>query len=262
MMSQEVELNKESNKLRRNFLHLSFDGTGFSGWQRQVNSDNCIQTVIEENLTKILKEKIYTTGCGRTDAGVHASQFYLHFDYNIMDIEDLKTKLNYSLPDQILIHEIIPVHENAHARFDAREREYTFYLHFERDPFISRFSSYYPIAIIDIDIMNQACELLLKTKDFVSFCKTPQRMNHTLCEILSISLELSENKRQLIFKIRANRFLKSMVRIIMHELLELGQKKSTLESFKELIEGKRTKQIDKIAYPQGLFLSNVKYDYL
>ena len=87
-------------------------------------------------------------------------------------------------------------------------------------------------------------------------------MNHTLCEILSISLELSESKRQLIFKIRANRFLKSMVRIIMYELLELGQKKSTLESFKELIEGKRTKQIDKIAYPQGLFLSNVKYDYL
>lgn len=249
-------------KFPRYFVELSFDGTNFSGWQRQVNSDKCIQTVIEDTLSRILKNKIYTTGCGRTDAGVHASQFYLHFDAEINNKEDLKTKLNYSLPDQITIHDIIPVHENAHARFDAIEREYTFNIHFNKNPFLSRFSSYYAITELDIDLMSEACKLLMQTRDFVSFCKTPQRMKHTMCEIYSTSLILNESKTQLQFKIRANRFLKSMVRIIMFELLELGQHKSSLDSFQLLLAGNRMGQVDKIAYPQGLILSEIKYPYL
>lgn len=249
-------------KLPRYFVELSFDGTSFSGWQRQINSDRCIQAIIEASLSKILKDKIFTTGCGRTDAGVHASQFFLHFDADVRDTEDLKTKLNYSLPDQITIHNIIPVHENAHARFDAKEREYTFNIHFNKDPFLSRFSSYYPIVALDIEIMERACELLKQAKDFVSLCKTPQRMKHTKCEIYATSLTFTENKKQLVFKIRANRFLKSMVRIIMYELLELGQHKSSLDSFQSLLEGKRKGQVDKIAYPQGLFLSEVIYPYI
>jgi tRNA pseudouridine38-40 synthase len=202
-------------------------------------------------------------GCGRTDSGVHASKYYAHFDFDIEDKEDLIQKLNYALPSRIAIHDIIKVHNNAHARFDATEREYTYQIHFYKDVFLERFSAYYKIGNLDTHSMLKACELIKKTKDFRAFCKTPQRLNLTLCDIASTSLQYSDGEKRLVFKIRANRFIKSMVRIIVYELIEVGLKRKSLNQFEELCSGiRREDDIVKLAYPQGLILSNVSYPYI
>lgn len=243
----------------RFFFHISFKGTYYSGWQRQAKGITSLQEKLEDALYKVTGNVTPVMGCGRTDAGVHASSFFAHFDATICpDI----IKLNYALPTDMVIHQVIPVEPEAHARYDAISRTYDYYIHTSKNAFADELSFLYGNAIIFADRMHEACLCILKNQDFKSFCKTPERHKSTICNIKECYWEFDFDRGRYHFRIKANRFLKSMVRILVHDLLAIGEGRMSLETFKQYIEGNRKSQIHQIAYPQGLYLSEVEYPYL
>jgi tRNA pseudouridine38-40 synthase len=239
----------------RYFFHISFKGTHFSGWQRQRDGVVSVQEVLEYALLKVTGKPISVMGCGRTDSGVHASQFFAHFD---ADSEPDIKKLNFTLPDSIVVHDILVVPNDAHARYDATSRTYTFLFHTLKNPYSSELSTYLNTPIIYKDKMIEACQWVRSTQDFRGFCKTPKRHNTTICEIQGCTWDFSGDTR-FIFTITANRFLKSMVRILAQDFIELGIGAISSDEFKNRLAGNRIGQIHKIAYPQGLYLSNLSY---
>lgn len=239
----------------RYFFHISFKGTHFSGWQRQRMGVVSVQEVLENALQKVTGLQISVMGCGRTDSGVHASQFFAHFDAEMMpDVN----KLNFTLPDSIVVHEVIPVSNEAHARYDAISRTYNFLFHTLKNPYNSELSTYLNSPILYPDRMTEACQWIKDTQDFRGFCKTPERHNTTLCDITECHWHFSP-ENSMVFTITANRFLKSMVRILAQDLIDLGNGVFTATEFKSRLAGNRVGQINKIAYPQGLYLSKVVY---
>lgn len=239
----------------RYFFHISFKGSHFSGWQRQKLGINSVQEQLENSLEKVTGTKIGLMGCGRTDAGVHASQFFAHFDAETMP--DIR-KLNYALPDTIVVHDIIPVAPDAHARYDAISRTYTYLLHTVKNPYNSELSTFIAQPILYKNRIQEACAWIKNNQDFKSFCKTPERHNTTICEILNCEWDFIDD-HHMKFVITANRFLKSMVRILVHDLIDMGTGNISQDEFKSRLEGKRVGQIHKIAYPQGLYLSRIIY---
>jgi tRNA pseudouridine38-40 synthase len=245
----------------RYFLHLSYDGTLYHGWQRQPNG-NTVQAEMEKALGKLLhQEKVITTGCGRTDAGVHARKFYLHFDAE-KEIEDLEIfffRINQVLPWDIAVHEVIRVHDKAHTRFDATERSYEYCIHQKRDPFVHPFSSYIPFPL-DLDKMNEAAALLPLRRDFACFSRTGGGQRTTICDLRFA--QWRQEGTSLYFNITADRFLRSMVRSIVGTMLDVGKNKMTLAQFEEVLDsGNRTLAGD-TAKAKGLHLTDIKYPYL
>lgn len=200
-------------------------------------------------------------GCGRTDAMVHASQFFLHFDFDGDLPDNLCKTLNLMLPQDIVAYNILPMHDSANAQFDAIERTYDYFFHIFRDPYLSNISSYYDFPDLNIEVMNEACAILTKHTDFRSFCKTPNKHNHTICNVFSAQITTDGNGRYR-FTIKANRFLRGMIRIIMANLLDVGNGKLSVDNFEQVIIDKTPPRFLNMAYPQGLFLSQVKYPYL
>ena len=241
----------------RYFLKLSYDGTAFHGWQMQENSVS-IQQELTEKLSTILQEDVAVTGCGRTDAGVHASEFYAHFDVERIAIEHdlLIHKLNTMLHQNIAVQAIIPVGSDAHARFDACKRSYTYLISRSKDAF--RPNQVYKFNIeLDLATMNKACELLLGEKDFGCFCKS-QTDNHTkICSVYST--KWIEEGTMLRFEITANRFLRNMVRSIVGTMLDIGQGKTSLEEFEDIIRSKDRTRAGRSVPAHGLYLTRVEY---
>ncbi|MFM2392534.1 MAG: hypothetical protein RLZZ546_511 [Bacteroidota bacterium] len=246
----------------RYFIEIKYKGTRYKGWQKQKNTHGCIQEILENALFSVLKVKVNINGCGRTDAGVHASQFFAHFDIDTYISSDFITNINYTLPEDIAILKIVNVEANSHARFDAESRTYVYLAHFYKDPFLSDLSAYYcyHVKTLDIEEMKNLATKMIGTHDFFSFCKTPERHESTVCTVQKFSLEVTDN--QMRFAITANRFLKSMVRILVYELFEVGLKNKTANDVFALLTQKRTLQISKIAHPQGLYLDKVEYKFL
>ena len=245
----------------RYFMHISYDGTNYSGWQRQLNS-HTVQAEIEGALCKLLRmPTVVTIGCGRTDTGVHARNFFLHFQTEkpIEQLDELFFKLNMMLPKDIGLYRIWQVHDKAHARFDATQRSYEYHIHQVRDPFVQRFSTFYPWPL-DVDRMNEAAALLLNYTDFASFCKSNGGQKTTQCIVREAYWEKHEDK--LVFYITANRFLRNMVRAIVGTLLDVGRGKIQVEEVKDIIEGKSRKLASESAKAQGLHLTEVKYPYI
>lgn len=239
----------------RYFFHISFKGTHFSGWQRQRHGVVSVQEILENALQKVTGMPISVMGCGRTDSGVHASQFFVHFDAEMKpDIN----KLNFALPDSIVVHEVIPVSDEAHARYDATSRTYTFLFHTLKNPYTSELSTYLNTPILHPDKMTEACNWIISNHDFKGFCKTPERHNTTFCEISECHWDFP-TENCMVFTITANRFLKSMVRILAQDFIDLGNELISADEFQSRLAGKRVGQINKIAYPQGLYLSKVLY---
>lgn len=243
---------------QRYFIELAFRGTEYHGWQYQPNALS-IQQVIEETLSILNKDKVTVIGAGRTDTGVHASYFVAHFDSNPQFIEPLsetKRKLNHMLPLDIAVINIFPVKENAHSRFSALSRTYKYFISRRKDPFRQDTSNLITTPL-DIAAMNRASEELLKYEDFSSFCRSHTDVRTHICKIQHAGWE--EKDDMLVFSIKANRFLRNMVRAIVGTMLECGYGKLSTEEFCSIIEAKDRRKAGKSAIAQGLFLTDIEY---
>jgi len=245
----------------RYFLHIGYDGSKYRGWQRQSNVTS-IQEVIEDKLKIIFKKDITVYGCGRTDAGVHASQYFIHINLDSLLSFDLKFIINKHLPKGIVVYDIIEVKERQHARFDAIWRTYDYFIHLYEDPILFGYSSYYNFKDLDIIAMKKAAESLIKYKDFRAYCKRADLHNSTICEIKSAQLFANTDGTRIRFSITANRFLRGMIRIIVNFLLKVGTGEISIEQFESMLANKKDLDKKSPALPNGLFLSKVEYPFL
>lgn len=249
---------------KRYFLELAYRGTTYHGWQVQPNNIT-VQSVVTEALSTIFNEPIRTLGCGRTDSGVHASQFFLHFDGPTVLPEKLLFRLNKFLPRDIAIHRILTdVPQEAHARFDATYRAYTYHVHFDKSPFLYDESFFFPWLPLDWELMQQAVDLLPTYTNFPMFCKSGGSHKTTLCTIFKAELNRNEETGKMTFHIAANRFLRGMVRRIMGCILMMGKGKISLAEFVDVMENSKNKfeKVNISVPPQGLFLVEVRYPYV
>ena len=248
-----------NNLPNRYFIKLAYNGKNYHGWQMQDNAIT-IQSVINDALSKLLEEEINVTGCGRTDTGVHAKEFYAHFDIkeilNKNDRDNIVFKLNNFLDDSIAIFDIFPVKPNAHARFDAISRTYQYFIIRQKDPFEYDFS-YYVYGDINIDLMNKGAKILFEYEDFTSFSKLHSDVKTNNCKILDT--KWIEKGDKLIFTITADRFLRNMVRAIVGTLLDIGKKKISLTDFRKIIESKNRCDAGYSVPAKGLFLTKIEY---
>ena len=240
-------------------MRLAFNGQPFHGWQSQINAPG-IQSCIREALTVILRNPVEVTGAGRTDAGVHASEFYAHFDHHevlsALTRKELIYHLNGFLPNEISINDIIPVKQDAHARFSAQSRTYQYFISRKKDPFKQAFTWFYP-GKLDIDLMNAGAGVLEKNLDFTSFAKLPKETKTNICHVDKALWE--EINDELIFTITADRFLRNMVRAIVGTLVELGRGKISLSDIDRIIFSNDRKSAGYSVPAQGLFLVSIKY---
>lgn len=261
MEEEKDDVSAGSPWMKRYFMHIAYDGTNYSGWQRQKNSHS-VQAELEAALRKLLRqETVVTIGCGRTDAGVHARNFYVHFTAQkpIESIEEVFFKLNMMLPFDMAVYKIWEIHDKAHARFDATERSYEYHIHQVRDPFTHRFSTYYP-WLLDEKAMNDAAAILMDYTDFASFCKTRGGQKTTICHVKKAYWERKGDK--LVFYITADRFLRNMVRAIVGTMIDIGRGRISKEDFTNIIEGKSRKLASESAKAQGLHLTDIKYPFI
>lgn len=221
-----------------------------------------MQEVLETCISKLLKAPIAIVGCGRTDAQVHAAQFFFHIDVEKEWDFDLLFRFNKLLPNDIAIFDIIPMEGLPHCRFDAIQRTYDYFIHTYKDPFLNTFSSFYADKNLNIDKMRGAIALLPLYNDYRAFCKMPDRIDHTICNVSSATLFTDESGDRVRFQISANRFLSKMIRIIVGRLLEIGREEMSIDEFEHYLADKVTPQVIIPAYPQGLYLSKVTYPYL
>jgi tRNA pseudouridine38-40 synthase len=245
----------------RYFLHIGYKGTNYRGWQRQKRVLT-IQEVFENSLNQIFKYEIPCLGCGRTDAGVHASQYFFHIDLKEEYQMDLKFILNKMLPNDISVFDIIKMDGEPHAQFDATERTYNYFIHTRKDPFLSELSSFYLLDDINLDLIKDAITIIPTYSDFRALCKTPDRHTSTICNLKSIKLFHNQDKDRLRFQFTSDKFLKSMIRIMVYKLLEIGTGKLSIEEFERNLKSKVTLPFVNIAYPQGLYLTRISYPFL
>lgn len=245
----------------RYFVHIGYNGLHYNGWQKQAGVAN-VQGVIEKALSKIMRTTVFVNGCGRTDAHVHASQFFFHMDMEREWDFDLLFRLNKSLPANIAVFDIVPVEDECHARFDAVYRAYDYFLHTYKDPFLNGLSAYYLLDRLDFDKMSKAAALLPKYKDYRAFCTSPDKYEHTICNVMSASLSVDGKGDRLRFQIASNRFLSKMIRIIMGQLLKIGKGILSVDEFEHYLINSKTPKLITPAHPQGLYLSKVTYPYL
>ena len=246
--------------MHRYFLELNYDGKPFSGWQLQDNGPS-VQQNINEALSTVLSTEIKCLGCGRTDSGVHALQFYAHFDTGkvIADMRTLKHNLNGLLPNEIAIVEVTKQDEKAHVRFDATWRTYHYVISKGKNAFLKKYA-HKVFVPLDVEAMNSASALLLKNKDFAAFCKKGSDVKTTLCDVRTA--KWTENKRMYVFEISANRFLRGMVRAITGTLLKVVEGDLSLVQFEEVMNSLDRQNASAALPTQGLFLSGVTYPYI
>lgn len=244
----------------RYVLKLAYKGTEFHGWQSQPNAVT-VQEIIEQALTTLLRKPTSIVGCGRTDTGVHAAEYYAHFDLNVInDLQLLTYQLNSIFPKDIVLYQILKVDDDFHARFDAVSRTYKYYILLGRDPFALETMWQIPHGKYDVDLMNEAAEILLKHTDFQSFSKSKTDVKNYNCEVTEAHWEL--NRQSLVFTISANRFLRNMVRAVVGTLLDVGSGKLSVQDFENIIIQKNRSEAGLSVPAHGLFLHKISYDNL
>jgi len=240
----------------RFFFEISYNGTHYHGWQNQKNAVG-VQQVVEEALSKLLREEISIVGSGRTDTGVHCIQQFFHTDIEKeFNSTDLVHRLNAFLPKDIAIRNIYPVKNEAHARYDAYERSYQYKITRVKDPLLVGYA-YYFFRNLDVPTMERASALLLGEHDFECFSKVKTDVNHFICNIKEASW--NQKGDVMVFTITANRFLRGMVRAVVGTLLDVGSGKLTIRQFQEILKSKDRKKAGMNAPPEGLYLTQVKY---
>lgn len=241
----------------RYFIELSYHGKHYHGWQKQANEIS-VQETIEKALTLLLKEEISVIGCGRTDAGVHARQFFLHFDIERqLDKEKLKYKLNSFLPEDIGIFRVLSVSDDAHARFNAISRSYQYRISLDKNVFENDLSLEIHQTELNLKKMNEAAALLMNYTDFKCFSRSKTDVKTYDCNVTEAYWKL--DGQQLDFFITANRFLRNMVRAIVGTLLEVGKGRMGLDEFKNVIESRDREKAGASVKAKGLYLTRVIY---
>jgi tRNA pseudouridine38-40 synthase len=247
--------------MARYFLTLSYNGSKFNGWQVQENTPDTVQQVLEEKLSMILKEKVALTGCGRTDTGVHARDFVAHFDSRDEHLQANSKhwiyKFNTVLPPTIAIQEITRVSDNAHARFDAVQRVYYYYISQRKNPFRDPFT-WYVYGELDFELMNEAAKILLRHRDFTSFSKHHTQNKTNLCHITKAKWHKS-GEHEYRFTVASDRFLRGMVRAIVGTLVLVGRNKLSLSEFENVIRERDRAKAGANAPSNALFLTGIKY---
>jgi tRNA pseudouridine38-40 synthase len=244
----------------RYFIRLSFKGTAYSGWQIQDNAVS-VQGKLNDALTVLAGSPVETTGCGRTDTGVHATLFYAHFDTDsaIEDIARFLYSANAILPADIALKELFSVAPDAHARYSATGRTYEYMITNTKNPFLKDYT-HYTSATPDLKSMNEACQLLLGTRDFSCFSRSNSGTTNFICDIRSAEWKFRDEL--LVFTITANRFLRGMVRAVVGTMLDIGYGKMSPQSITELIASKDRSKAGASAPAAGLFLCGVEYPFV
>jgi tRNA pseudouridine38-40 synthase len=247
---------------QRYFIELAYKGTDYHGWQIQPNAVT-VQELLNKALSTLLRQPVETTGCGRTDTGVHATQFFAHVDLEGLMVDgpwsiDLRG-LNALLPHAIAVKRIIPVQADAHARFDATLRSYKYHIHFNKDPFKDGFS-WLLRDRPNVDLMNKAAEIMMTYTDFGCFSKSNTQVKTNNCKI-SRAVWIAGNDG-MVFHISADRFLRNMVRAIVGTLLTVGRKEIPPEDIKGIIESKNRSNAGTSVPACGLYLTEVRYPYI
>lgn len=253
----DVYLYGSKNKsILRYFLDISYMGKHYHGWQVQPNAVS-VQQVLENALSTLLRQKTAVTGAGRTDTGVHARQLIAHIDIpQLEDLPSFRHRLNSFLPADIAVNDIKPVQNDAHARFQATEREYEYWLSTRKDPFLSD-TAYQVQRIPDIELMNQAAKILLDHQDFQCFSRTGSDVKTYHCDVRKAKWE--KRNHLWVFTIAADRFLRNMVRAVVGTLLEVGYGKIDLDQFNEILHSKDRTKAGASAPAHGLYLVRVSY---
>ncbi len=242
---------------KRFFITLSYNGKNYCGWQIQPNAIS-VQETLQESLSTLLRKNISIVGAGRTDSGVHARKMIAHFDMDEKELnpDDLCMKLNRFLPNDIAIHSIKEVTVDAHARFSAISRTYSYHITRIKDPFLHELK--YRVSFDpDIEMMNHLCSILKKTDDFTSFSKLHTDVKTNICKIEQAYWEKIEE--DYVFTIKADRFLRNMVRSIVGTLLQAGRGRLNEEEFRDIIAAKNRSAAGESAPAHALFLEKVEY---
>ena len=242
----------------RYFLELRYNGGAYCGWQRQPDQPS-VQRTLEEALATLLREPIEVTGAGRTDTGVNASYYVAHFDVAAPVADPVQTvyKLNFLLPGDISVWSMTAVSDDAHARFSACEREYRYFIEPQKNPFTRHLTWQYYVPL-DVERMNRAAAMLLEYEDFTSFAKLNSNNKTNICHVRQARWTVDE-QGVLCFTIRADRFLRNMVRAIVGTLVDVGRGRYTPEDFQAIIESRDLSRSSAGAPAQGLFLSDIRY---
>ncbi len=242
----------------RYFAELKYDGAAYCGWQRQPDQQT-VQQTLERALSTLLRTSTEVVGAGRTDTGVNASYYVAHFDVAepIADIRQLLRKLDFLLPPDIAVSSLTLVSDAAHARFSAREREYRYFIEPHKNPF-TRGGSWQYYVPLDVVRMNEAAAMLLEFDDFTSFAKLNSNNHTNICHVRRADW-IIEPSGTLCFTIRADRFLRNMVRAIVGTLVDVGRGRYSPEEFRAIIASRDLSQSSAGAPAQGLFLSDVSY---
>lgn len=241
----------------RYFIHFSYDGTRYHGWQIQPGAIT-VQEEMQKALSVLLRRNVEIVGAGRTDAGVHARHMVAHFNSDApIDEQHIAFRLGRMLPRDIAVSRIEQVEDSMHARFSATRRTYHYYLHTERDPFARHFSCELHYAL-DFQRMNEAALWLTSCTDFAAFCKTHTDVKTTLCNV-SEAQWIQVDDQHWYFRISANRFLRNMVRAVVGTLIELGRGRITLTDFQDIVKSRRRTNAGESMPAHALFLEDVAY---
>ena len=246
---------------------MSYDGTGYYGWQVQPNGVS-VQEVLQKALSTLLRQPTEVTGAGRTDAGVHASMMVAHFDWPAdhkgegceempLDCTQLTYKLNRLLPPDVAVQAVRPVGPEMHARFSATRRTYHYYIHTRKNPFLRGYSWQVNVPL-DFALMNEAAQVLLEYSDFTSFSKTGTDVKTNICQLTEARWEqLKPGEWR--FTVSANRFLRNMVRAIVGTLVEVGRHRMTISQMRHAIEAKDRQRAGESVPGHALYLTNIEY---
>lgn len=245
--------------MSRYFFEIEYNGKEYFGWQKQPK-EITIQQIIEDTLCKLnSNQPVSIIGCGRTDTGVHAKQYFFHSDLTIEDIQQYQFKLNSMLPSSVVVKKIFEVHESMHARFSANRRTYRYFVHFQKDAFCNDTSVFLKHSL-NFDQMNQCASMLVGIKDFSSFAKTNTDVRDHICEVFEAKWEII-NEQNAYFEISANRFLRNMVRAIVGTLIDVGLEKINTDEFESILQSMNRSNASMSAPSHGLFLWFVEYPF-
>ena len=246
----------------RYFAELAYNGTSYVGWQAQPGQTS-VQGTIEKALSTILNRPIEIVGCGRTDAGVHAKQYFMHFDYPGSFPRGFDRRINKFLPPDIAIYRFIEVHADAHARFDATHRAYEYHIDLRKNPFGQHTRYFFPFAQqLDERLLQEAAQLIAQYEDFYPFCKSNTDAKTMRCDIRQSEWRIDYNQQRMVFHIAADRFLRGMVRLIVGMCLNVAQGKLDLQSVRSALDNQARLAKSLSAPPDGLYLTDIRYPFI
>lgn len=250
-------MHRQMRIMPRYFIHMAYNGSRYHGYQIQPHAES-VQATVEQCLSLKLGQTVSITGCGRTDTGVHARNYYAHFDIEkeIAEPEALAHQMNAFLPEDIVVYRIWQVAPELHARFDAVSRTYHYYITRTKNPFHTQ-DAYFLYGDLDVEKMQEAANILFEYEDFTSFSKVHTQVKTNNCKIMEA--RWSEQEGLLVFRIKADRFLRNMVRAIVGTLLEIGKGRMTLDEFRAVIERKDRCEAGTSVPAHALFLEEVDY---